>query len=138
MLRTAVGILMVSGVVGLMAPKVVAHHSHIAYEPVKLLTFEGVVSEVRWRNPHMWIVIDVPVNGKVESWGFEGSSTSSTLASGISPKVLKVGARVKIVAHPSKNPESRTGLFMGMEINGKYYARGGGTNIRGTADGGTQ
>lgn len=135
MIRKAILAVVACAAIIAVAAPAFAHHSHIAYEPVKLLSFEGVVTEVKWRNPHMWIEIEVPgENGKVETWGFEGSGTASSVASGLSPRILKVGNRVKIVAHPSKNPASHTGLFMGMEVNGKYYARGAGTDLRGTED----
>jgi len=52
------------------------------------------------------------------------------VASGISPQVLKVGNRVKIIAHPPRDQSLRAGEFMGMEIDGVYYARGTGSNIR--------
>ncbi len=49
----------------------------------------------------MWITLDVPgPTGKPESWGFEGSGAASMVASGISPQILKVGNKVKIIAHP--------------------------------------
>jgi hypothetical protein len=56
------------------------------------------------------------------------------VASGISPQLLKVGTRVKIIAHPARDSSKRTAEFMGMELNGKYYARGTETNIRGKGE----
>jgi hypothetical protein len=112
-----------------------AHHSRAMYDTGELISVEGVVANVQWRNPHMWITLDVPgSNGTTESWGFEGSGTAAMVASGISPQILKVGNRVKIIAHPPKDRSKRTAEFMGMEVNGKYYARGSGTNIRGSED----
>ena len=133
MARQAVSILAASlGFATILVAPAWAHHSHAAYEPVKMISVEGVVSEVRWTNPHMWIVVDVPgENGQIEKWGIEGSGTASTVSSGVSPQVLKVGAHVKILAHRSRDPQKHTALFMGMEVDGKVYARGGGTDIRG-------
>ena len=79
-----------------------------------------------------WVTLDVPTSdGKTESWGFEGSGAASMVASGISPQILKVGNRVKIIAHPPRDDSQRTAEFMGMEVNGTYYSRGTGSNIRG-------
>jgi len=112
-----------------------AHHSRAMYNSEELVSVEGVVTNVEWRNPHMWITLDVPGrNGKTESWGFEGSGAASMVASGISPQILKVGNRVKIIAHPPRDQSKRTAEFMGMEVNGKYYSRGTGSNIRGSAE----
>jgi hypothetical protein len=97
----------------------------------ELISVEGVVTDVQWRNPHMWVTLDVPgAGGKTESWGFEGSGAASMVAAGISPQILKVGNKVKIIAHPPRDKATRTAEFMGMEVNGKYYSRGTGSNIR--------
>ena len=79
--------------------------------------------------------LDVPVSdGKTESWGFEGSGAASMVAAGISPQVLKVGNRVKIIAHPPRDTSQHAAEFMGMEVNGKYFSRGTGSNIRGKSE----
>jgi Family of unknown function (DUF6152) len=128
----AVGILtLLLGFVPMTAP-LSAHHSRAMFDVNELVSVEGVVTKVEWRNPHMWVTLDVPApNGKTETWGFEGSGAASMVASGISPQILKVGNRVKIIAHPPRDKSQRTAEFMGMEVNGRYYSRGTGSNIRG-------
>ena len=104
-------------------------HSRAMFDVDVLISVEGVVTNVEWRNPHMWVTLDVPTaDGKTESWGFEGSGAASMVASGISPQILKVGNRVKIIAHPARDKSTRTAEFMGMEVNGVYYSRGTGSN----------
>ncbi len=116
-----------------MAGPLSAHHSRAMFDVDVFISVEGVVTNVEWRNPHMWITLDVPTaDGKTESWGFEGSGAAGMVASGISPQILKVGNRVKIIAHPPRDKSQRTAEFMGMEVNGTYYSRGTGSNIRGT------
>ena len=131
----SVGILIVVvGFVVMTAP-LSAHHSRAMFDVSQLISVEGVVTDVQWRNPHMWITLDVPVTGgKTESWGFEGSGAASMVASGISPQILKVGNRVKIVAHPPRDKSKRNAEFMGMEVNGRDYSRGTGSNIRGAGE----
>ena len=108
-----------------------AHHSRAMFDIEKLISVEGVVTDVQWRFPHMWIAVDVPgPNGKTESWGFEGAGAAMMVASGISPQILKVGNRVKIIAHPPRDSSKRTAEFVGMEVNGKFYSRGTESNIR--------
>jgi hypothetical protein len=117
-----------------MATVTLAHHSRAMFDVDKLISVEGVVTDVQWRFPHMWIAVDVPgANGKTESWGFEGAGAAMMVASGISPQILKVGNRVKIIAHPPRDSSKRTAEFVGMEVNGKFYSRGTESNIRGTA-----
>jgi uncharacterized protein DUF6152 len=102
-----------------------AHHSHQVYEDEKTITAEGVISAVRWANPHVYISLDVPAaGGKTENWMFELAPLASVLNSGVTPQVVKVGNPARIIAHPAKDPAKHTGLFLGIEINGKVYARG--------------
>jgi len=128
-----VGILTVLlGFMSMTAP-LSAHHSRAMFDVSELISVEGVVTSVQWRNPHMWVTLDVPgPKGTTESWGFEGAGPASMVAAGISPQILKVGNRVKIIAHPPRDKSTRTAEFMGMEVNGRYYSRGTGSNIRGT------
>ena len=128
----ALGILI--GVLGLalMTASLSAHHSRAMFDVTQLISVEGTVAKVEWKNPHMWVELDVPgPGGKSERWGFEGSGAASMVAAGISPQILKAGNRVKIIAHPPRDKSQRTAEFMGMEVNGKYYSRGTGSNIRG-------
>ena len=135
MARRTVGILaLVLGVMSMTAMPL-AHHSRAMFDIEKLISVEGVVTDVQWRFPHMWIVLDVPgPNGKTESWGFEGAGAAMMVASGISPQILKVGNRVKIIAHPPRDTSKRTAEFVGMEVNGKFYSRGTESNIRGKVE----
>ena len=131
MARKTVGVLTVLLGFVSMATVLSAHHSRAMYDVEKLVSVEGVVSDVQWRNPHMWITLDVPgTSGKTESWGFEGAGAASMVAAGISPTILKVGNKVKIIAHPPRDSSKHTAEFMGMEVNGKFYSRGTESNIR--------
>lgn len=128
--KTVGNLMVLLGFLSMTAP-LSAHHSRAMFDVNVLISVEGVVTDVQWRNPHMWITLEVPgPNGTTESWGFEGSGPSSMVASGISPQILKVGHRVKIIAHPARDRSKRTAEFMGMEVNGKFYSRGTGSNIR--------
>jgi len=108
-----------------------AHHSRAMFDVDQLISIEGVVTDVQWKYPHMWVAVDVPgANGKVESWGLEGAGAAMMVASGISPQILKVGSHVKIIAHPPRDGSKHTGEFVGMEVNGKFLSRGTESNIR--------
>jgi hypothetical protein len=121
---------MLMGLVSVVAP-LSAHHSRAMFDVSELISVEGTVTEVQWKNPHMWVTVDVPgPNGTTESWGFEGANSAAMVASGISPLILKVGNHVKIIAHPARDRSKRTAEFIGMEVNGKFYSRGTGSNIR--------
>ncbi len=135
MARKTVGILtMLLGLLSL-TPPLSAHHSRAMFDIDTFISVEGVVTKVEWKNPHMWVTLDVPTSdSETESWGFEGSGAASMVASGISPQILKVGNRVKIIAHPPRDKSQHTAEFMGMEVDGTYYSRGTGSNIRGASE----
>jgi hypothetical protein len=130
MARNTVGILTV--LLGVLSMTTLsAHHSRAMFDVDKLISVEGVVTDVQWKYPHMWVAVDVPgANGKVESWGLEGAGASMMVAAGISPQILKVGNHVKIIAHPPRDGSKLTGEFVGMEVNGKFLSRGTESNIR--------
>lgn len=110
---------------GFIAP-VSAHHSRAVFDLDKLVELEGVVAEIKWGNPHMWVYLDVAdATGKLERWGVEGPGASAAVASGISPARLKVGARVIFKAHPGKDASKRIADMQTVVIDGQtYYARG--------------
>lgn len=103
-----------------------AHHSKQFVDTTKLISLEGVVTKVEWRNPHMWVYLDVPdENGKMVNWGIEGPSSNTLVDSGISPQLLKVGRRVTIKANPPRNPNDHRGSWEGLVVDGKnYFVRG--------------
>ena len=60
---------MLLGCVSMVGP-LSAHHSRAMFDVDVFISVEGVVTNVEWRNPHMWITLDVPTaDGKTESWG---------------------------------------------------------------------
>ena len=98
----------------------------VAYEQRRATTLEGVVTEVRWTNPHMFVFVDVPTKeGKTENWSFEGGAITSAVSGGLSPKRLKVGTKVKISGRRHLDPTKHMALLNDVEIDGKVYGRNG-------------
>ena len=88
---------------------VVAHHSFAAFfdqeSPIELT---GTVTEVEWRNPHVWIYIDVePVNREIENWGFEMGAMSGLIRRGWSRDSLKVGQVITITGVRARDGSQR-------------------------------
>lgn len=75
-----------------------AHHSFAAaFDATKPVVVMGVITEIRFVNPHSQFVVEVTdSSGKVETWRFEGSTPSSLIRSGFKPGVLKVGDTVTV------------------------------------------
>src|SRR5262249_62245090 len=80
------------GLLALVTP-VLAHHSHQVYEDEKTITAEGVITQVRWANPHVYITMDVPAGESrtTESSMFRRSPVILRLASMGPPPALYGG-----------------------------------------------
>ena len=102
-----------------------AHHSGAWFDSTKWVSVDGVVTEVKWVNPHMWVYLEAKdEDGKIVKCAFEGPSAQGAAASGVSQQVLKVGTQVTIEGHPNRDG-SCGGDFEAVVANGKkYYPRG--------------
>jgi hypothetical protein len=81
-----------------------AHHSGAMFEERRTVTFEGVIKEMQWTNPHSWLLVDVTgEDGKVTTWGFEAEGPSTLRRAGIRPSDLRAGARITITGRPMKD-----------------------------------
>jgi hypothetical protein len=80
------------------------HHSAaVAYDMSKDVTVEGVITEVKWENPHSWIFLDVKdPSGKIVKWKFEGATPNLLYRRGITPAILKPGITVTVKGHPHR------------------------------------
>jgi len=82
-----------------------AHHSAaVAYDINRTISVKGVISEVKWENPHTWIFVETKdESGKTVKWGFEGKVPNQLIRLGITPSVLKPGAEVTVTGHPARD-----------------------------------
>ncbi|PYS15245.1 MAG: hypothetical protein DMG15_05420 [Acidobacteria bacterium] len=73
-----------------------AHHGRGGYSN-EISTVEGTVTEVQWKNPHVFIAFDVKDDkGNVVHWLAELSSPATMLAAGMSRTTLKSGDEIVI------------------------------------------
>jgi hypothetical protein len=82
-----------------------AHHSRAGYDsaPGKLTTNNGVVSNVIWRNPHVFVVWDVKdSSGSVVKWTGELSSPTTMISEGMSRDTFKDGDPITATFMPAK------------------------------------
>ena len=91
-----------------------AHHAaSVAYDVDKEVTVQGVVTDVKWENPHTWIYVDATdatdASGKVVKWSFEGAVPNQLYRRGVTPSVLKPGVAVTIKARPARDASRRVG-----------------------------
>jgi hypothetical protein len=82
-----------------------AHHSRAGYDsaPGKLVTNNGVVSNVIWRNPHVFVVWDVKdASGSVVKWTGELSSPTTMISEGMGRETFKAGDPITATFMPAK------------------------------------
>jgi len=91
------------------AARPAAHHSAaVAYDVDKTISVKGVISEVKWVNPHTWIFVDArDDSGKPVKWGFEGKVPNQLIRLGITPSILKPGVEVTVTGHPARDASQK-------------------------------
>jgi hypothetical protein len=85
----------VAGLAGL-SQHVLAHHSETAeYDPSDQVTVTGVLTKVEWKNPHVWLYIDVrEENGDIAKWAFSTAPPGFWMRRGVFKDNLKIGSEV--------------------------------------------
>jgi hypothetical protein len=100
-MRAVLGLL-IAGILGATV-SVSAHHSFAAtYDATKPITFSGTITKVEFRNPHIWVFIDVNDSGGTTNWGCEGAAPNQLFRQGWRPDTLKSGEKVTIEGFASR------------------------------------
>lgn len=75
-----------------------AHHSFAAeFDKDKPIKVTGIVTSMRWANPHAWIYVDVKgPDGKVVNWAFELAGLNGLYRQGWRKEDIPVGVEVTI------------------------------------------
>jgi hypothetical protein len=96
-----------------------AHHSFAMFDRTKEMTLVGTVKEFQWTNPHSWIQINVPTNGKVVEWSIEGGSPNGLARKGWKSTTLKPGDKVTVQVNPMKDGSNGASLKSVTTADGK-------------------
>ena len=101
------------------SPTVLAHHSFAMYDSTRQVTIDGVIKEVQWTNPHVWIQVLVKnAAGAEEEWGIECTSVNFMTRRGFHKHTLKPGDKVSVTLSPLKDG-SHGGAFKSINsLNG--------------------
>ena len=85
---------------------VLAHHSVAAtYDVDQKITLSGKVTQVEWKNPHVFYYIDVTdTSGKVTNWAIEASTPNQLYRAGWRKDDVKSGDMVTLSdTSPARN-----------------------------------
>lgn len=80
-----------------------AHHSFAMFDATKTVAQQGVIKEVEWTNPHVWVRLAVQKDGKEVVYGYEGAAIAVLKRVGWVRDSVKVGDKVTVVGHPYKD-----------------------------------
>ena len=79
-----------------------AHHSRTGYEDERTITLTGVVLELRWRNPHTFLVWKVTEeDGNEVEWAGEMLSIQTVTNWGLTRDSFQPGDQVTVTVFPS-------------------------------------
>jgi hypothetical protein len=94
----------ITAVLALSASVAGAHHSFAMFDLGKDVTVEGVVKEVQFTNPHVWLQILVKDDRGTETeLSIESGAPGMMLRNGWKPSTLKSGDKVTLTMHPLRN-----------------------------------
>jgi hypothetical protein len=115
-LNTRVARLLLAVSLVVSARTAIAHHSAAMFDHEKVKDLTGTIKEFQWKNPHVWIQIEI-VNaaGAKEEWSIEGGGPNSLSRNGWRPTTFKQGDAVSIRVNPMRDG-SLGGLFVGAKL----------------------
>jgi hypothetical protein len=125
--RAARRTLLVAAMIGGVAALAWSHHAAApVFDMSAEKTVTGVVKQVDWTNPHIWIWLEVQnASGQAETWGFEGMSPNFLARRGWTRTSLMPGMRITVTFRPLRDGKSG-GMFMtGKLEDGKVLTSAG-------------
>src|SRR5580693_453410 len=119
--RLAIAFLLVVSAAAVSSP-LFAHHSSSSYDTEHPVNLKGVVSNMEWTNPHVFIFLDVKDDsGSVEEWRVEGNSTNMLCRAGWKKEMIKAGDQLVVNGAPAKNGSKILRLVSLTLANGQKY-----------------
>ena len=108
------------------AARLGAHHSFAAeFDASKRVTLTGVVTRVDWRNPHIYVYLNVKDDrGNVTEWACEGGPPNVLLRQGWSRTTVKEGDEVTIDGAVAKDSSNRCNSRFVMLSDGRKVFAG--------------
>ena len=99
-----------------------AHHSHSMFDMTKEVSLTGTVTSFSYRNPHVFLYVDVKnEKGEVVSWAVEMSNISNMQSRGIYLSTFKVGDLVTVKVNPLKDGRLGGNYTSIVAADGKTY-----------------
>ncbi len=115
-------VLFLVAIASLVSQPLFAHHSSSAYDMNHPVDMKGVVTNLEWGNPHVFIYMDIKDDkGGVEQWRVEGNSPNMLLRAGWKKEMIKVGDQLTVNGAPAKNGAKSLRLITLTLPNGQKF-----------------
>ena len=99
-----------------------AHHSHAMFDTNSEVTITGTVTAFSFRNPHVFLYVDVKgANGDVVAWTVEMSNISNMERRGIYRSTFKAGDVVTVKINPLRDGRPGGNYTSVIAADGKTY-----------------
>jgi hypothetical protein len=103
------------GVAALAAQPAGAHHSPANFDTRAEITITGVVTRYDWKNPHVYLAIEMPgADGVPVEQAIEAGASSVLLPLGLTPESVRLGDRVTVRGNPSRQGAGH--IVLGREL----------------------
>lgn len=108
-------------VLGIVSPAF-SHHSHAMFDHSKEMSVTGTVTQFVFRNPHVFLYIDVTDDkGETKNYWIEMSNLPNMLRRGIGQTTFKVGDKVTVNLYPLKDGRPGGSYVTIVGADGKTY-----------------
>jgi len=119
-IRLGIALFLLSGLV--VSRPLFAHHSAASYDTEHPVVLKGVVNNMEWTNPHVFIYLDVKDdNGNVEQWRVEGNSPNMLVRAGWKKEMIKAGDQLVVNGAPAKSGSKVMRLISLTLANGQKF-----------------
>ena len=99
-----------------------AHHSHAMFDMTREVSMTGTVTAYAYRNPHVFLYVDVKVDdGTVQNWAVEMSNISNMESRGIYLSTFKPGDTITVKLNPLRDGRLGGNYTSVIAADGKKY-----------------
>jgi hypothetical protein len=99
-----------------------AHHSHAMFDMTREATLMGTVTAYSYRNPHVFLYVDVKADdGTVQNWAVEMSNISNMESRGIYLSTFKPGDTITVKLNPLRDGRPGGNYTSVVAADGKKY-----------------
>jgi len=101
-----------------------SHHSHAMFDHDKVVTISGTVTEWVFRNPHVFLYVNVTSDsGETVKYSVEMSNITNMIKVGFSPTTFKSGDKVTVELHPLADGRPGGNYIVATSSDGKQFGR---------------